>query len=895
MPRKGLLSIILCTALLVVLLPAAAQAVVIGGVFEYDDPNSSLQSWIEDDLVAEFGQSPPYNYSVVTSLKITGGMASADYTFIKNHLNHLVTLDLSGFSGSFPSEAFEGCSSIETVRLPAGVAISEKMFYECSSLKTLVVGGGALKDGVIDLSDAVSFQHNAFYGCQSIETVRLPAGKGIPISMFNRCSKLKTLMVGNGAFEDGVVDLRGAASFKNHVFFDCGSIEAVRLPEGAAIPSSMFLGCSSLKTLVVGNGEFEDGVIDLSGYTPLSFGETAFYECSSIEAVRLPVGASISTEMFYKCSSLKTLGVGNGMLIDGIIDLSGYTQPSFGYHAFRFCSNIEIVRLPAGVAISSYMFNDCSSLSTVLFTGSPAPVIGTDAFTGSLAVAYVPDKDSGGYEAADFTSHFAEVRSITLPRFLTHPLDQTKTVGEAVYFSVTVEAGEPAPYELQWQLSTDVGGSWNDITAATGDRYDITSVDMTQDGYQYRCAAASLAGRANSAAAMLTVVPPAPGPVMPEVVTEAVYGVTVFGATLAGRITSNGGAAVTERGFVYATAPNPSIGGPSVIKVTAGSGMGGFTAEVTGLTARTTYYVRAYAINSQGTGYGANVTFTTRSGGGGGSSTSHYTVKASAGPGGKISPSGNVSVREGQSQTFTITPDEGYKIKKVEADGQSLGAVTSYTFENVRQTHTITAAFEAIEVPQFPESEDEETGPLVVNNPFLDVSEENWFYDEVLYVYGKGIMLGVSSHLFAPDTPLSRGMFVTLLYRMSGESGLYENLFSDIPAGAWYEKAAAWATAKGICQGIGDGLFAPEQEITREQLAVMLYNYARYKNYDVSAGQDTNILSYNDALTISKYAFAALQWACATGLIQGDDRGNLNPAAPATRAEAAAILRRFLG
>jgi hypothetical protein len=287
----------------------------------------------------------------------------------------------------------------------------------------------------------------------------------------------------------------------------------------------------------------------------------------------------------------------------------------------------------------------------------------------------------------------------------------------------------------------------------------------------------------------------------------------------------------------------------------------------------------------------------TRAASGGGSSTPHYyTIGASADPGGKISPSGNVTVRKGQSQTFTITPDEGYKIMKVEADGKSLGIITTYTFENISQAHTIKAFFAAVEVPMPLEEEkkNEESEPLVLDNPFTDIAEGDWFYDDVLYVCKNGIMVGVSPQLFAPDTPLTRGMFVTLLYRLSGESAIYENPFSDVAAGAWYENAAAWATAKRICQGIGDGLFAPEQEISREQLAVMLYNYAKYQGYDLSRGEDTNILSYNDALNISEYAFAALQWACAMELIQGDGEGNLNPTGQATRAETAAILQRFL-
>ncbi len=115
-----------------------------------------------------------------------------------------------------------------------------------------------------------------------------------------------------------------------------------------------------------------------------------------------------------------------------------------------------------------------------------------------------------------------------------------------------------------------------------------------------------------------------------------------------------------------------------------------------------------------------------------------------------------------------------------------------------------------------------------------------------------------------------------------------------MPSGAWYEKAVAWAASNGIVGGVGGGLFDPNAEITREQMAVILYQYAKLAGLDVSVGEDTNILSYNDALSISDYAYPALQWACGAGIIGGDDLGNLNPQGKATRAEAAAILQRFM-
>lgn len=155
-------------------------------------------------------------------------------------------------------------------------------------------------------------------------------------------------------------------------------------------------------------------------------------------------------------------------------------------------------------------------------------------------------------------------------------------------------------------------------------------------------------------------------------------------------------------------------------------------------------------------------------------------------------------------------------------------------------------------------------------------------------------MNGTGGGVFAPNTALTRGMFVTLLYRMSGDAGTYLIPFSDVPAGEYYENAVAWAYENNIVGSIENNLFGPDIAITREQLAVMLYNFARYMGYDVSIGEETNILSYNDASDISDYAYSSLQWACGSCIINGDDNGNLNPESSASRAETAAMLQKFI-
>ena len=183
---------------------------------------------------------------------------------------------------------------------------------------------------------------------------------------------------------------------------------------------------------------------------------------------------------------------------------------------------------------------------------------------------------------------------------------------------------------------------------------------------------------------------------------------------------------------------------------------------------------------------------------------------------------------------------------------------------------------------------------LDVELPFVDVNENHWFYDSVKYVFATGLMNGVDDTHFAPNSALTRGMIVTILYRMEGEpASATTGTFSDVAAGAWYSKAVEWAAANGIVNGYDNGKFGPNDNITREQLVTILYRYAQFKGMDVSVGEETIILSYNDAFGIAEYAIPAMQWACGAGLINGDN-GNLMPKGNATRAQVAAIIDRFL-
>ena len=182
-----------------------------------------------------------------------------------------------------------------------------------------------------------------------------------------------------------------------------------------------------------------------------------------------------------------------------------------------------------------------------------------------------------------------------------------------------------------------------------------------------------------------------------------------------------------------------------------------------------------------------------------------------------------------------------------------------------------------------------------VDLPFNDVPEGYWAYDAIQYVYGEGLMAGTSGSAFSPEGTTTRGQIVTILWRLSGSPVVnYLMDFDDVDPAAYYAEAIRWATSEGIAGGYGGGVFGPDDPITREQLAVMLHRYAQHEGYDVSIGEDTNILSYADAFTVSEYAVSALQWACGAGIISGTGDGStLTPQGEATRAQAATVLMRF--
>ncbi len=243
------------------------------------------------------------------------------------------------------------------------------------------------------------------------------------------------------------------------------------------------------------------------------------------------------------------------------------------------------------------------------------------------------------------------------------------------------------------------------------------------------------------------------------------------------------------------------------------------------------------------------------------------------------------AAKAGETVTLTPAPEEGYEVGEVIVTDR-FGDTVDVT-ANPDGTYTFTMPNGQVKVEvTFVEVQPE---PL----PFTDVSETDWFHDAVRYVYDNGLMDGVGDGQFAPNATTNRAMVVTILYRLAGEpdeSG--DSAFTDVADGLWYTDAVLWAAQKGIVNGISETEFAPAGDLTREQLATILYRYAAYQGYDVS--QRADLSGFGDASSISGYAQEALSWAHAQGLVLGFEDGSLRPQGTASRAQIAAVLMRFL-
>lgn len=238
---------------------------------------------------------------------------------------------------------------------------------------------------------------------------------------------------------------------------------------------------------------------------------------------------------------------------------------------------------------------------------------------------------------------------------------------------------------------------------------------------------------------------------------------------------------------------------------------------------------------------------------------------------------------DGDSIYIDVTPDKGYQVKSITATDE-LGRRVS-VYEAVKENQYY------FTMPESDVTVSVEFSYRVLTNPFTDVKTGDWFYDAVSYVYTEGLMTGTGTYTFSPSAPTSRAMLVTILWRLQGEPYVSGSSFNDVKSSAYYYDAVRWAARYGIVEGYEGNVFKPDDAITREQFAAILYRYAEYCKYSTSAS--TNLSAYKDNAKVSSWAGTAMKWAVAKGLFEGDNLGNLDPQGQTTRAAAAKLLMAF--
>ena len=644
---------------------------------------------------------------------------------------------------------------------------------------------------------------------------------------------------------------------------------------------------------VTGNGNYKDSVSETFTITAKDLTESAVI--SGLEEEYSYTGSEIAPSVTVKDGS-KTLTSPNDYTVeyrDNTARGTATVTVNFtGNYSGSKTANFEIVAAPATGTVTISASTEEIAVDTIL----TANVTGTygdlayqwyrgdtpiDGAAGSTYELVADDVDtrisvwvtSSGNYVGTLKSAPVEVGKtvisgtpdIDLPDGVMTPVVGTK---------LTIDDGglEEGDYTIQWLRDGEP------IDGETGTTYTITAADK---GHTISVKLTGVGDKTGEIVSDGTLVP-ATAPATPTVTATAGN----REVTVSWTVSDNGGAPITG----YTVTCKEKEDGAEVSSVTLGAATTSHT--FTGLDNGKTYTFEVTATNS------ANLTSTATKdatpvepttpsgpvgGGGGGGGVASYTNTVAKTENGTVTVSPK-NASKGATVTLTVTPDEGYLLDTITVTDKNGNAIEvtktsdgKFTFKMPGSAVTVKATFAV--------KPDEST------MPFTDVAESAWYYDAVVYVYENGMMTGTNDGTtFSPAMELSRGMMAQVLYNLEKGTAPAAGTFTDVAADAWYADAVNWAAANSIVGGYGNGAFGPEDSITREQMAVILYNYANFKGYDMTSSGD--LAAFTDGTQVSDWAEYAMKWAVAEGLIQGSNNA-LNPQGTASRAEVAQILANF--
>ena len=935
--KKRLLSILLAAALLIGLVPtlllSAAAAGYTSGDFTYelnDDGSAiitqysgsaaalTIPSSLDGHTVKQIGSYAFEKNTTLTSVSIPETVTELEYLAFTGCTSLTAVTIPSGLTkaGSLGNGAFSGCSALTTVQFGSGLASIPEALFEGTGLKTVTLPESVTSIGSWAFANCAKLEQvhfpagltsiglGAFENCTALTAVTLPKRlTELGSAVFENCSALKSVWIPKSLTNNGLGDgFKGCTALTDITFetgitkiadrqFDGSPIKSITIPGTVTtVGMSAFSDCANLTAI-----DLPSSVTEIDGYafencTALTavtlpkhlrrLGTEAFLGCTALKSVFIPLSLQNVSSPFRKCTALTdvTFEDGRTELPDTLLQGSGVRQltvpqtvTKIGYSAFADCTQLTAITLPAGLReLGNEAFEGCTAL-----TGVALPDSLTD-------LGYGVFRDCSALTAAEFPAGIApfswstgssmlrnctSLRSVKLPKTVS-------SLGDYFFAGCTALEQIVLPDSV-----TEIGSNlFNGCTSLT-DVTLSTNLQAIPENTFYGCVS------------LQKLVAP--------------YAVTKIGKTAFANCTS-----LTELTLLrnVTEAAADALSYPEQVTV---YGVKGTYAE----TYAASVGARFAAIDRPATAVSLPKSVTVKVW----SSvrllpsldpvdcTDELVWSSSDASVAAVSADGTVTGRKDGSAVITVTA--GSVSARCEVAVGTPAHVHSYTAVVTAPTCAVqgytTYTCSCGEyyyddyVPALGHSYVDgvctRCGASRPETRFVDVKLGSWYYNSIVYAVSNGLMNGVGDSKFEPEEGMTRAMLVTVLWRYEGSPKQRPSTFSDVRRGQWYSEAVSWAAKNGIVTGVGDNKFEPDTQITREQIATILYRYAQKKRADTSARG--SLSAFPDNGKVNGWAKTALQWCVGEGLIGGTNENGrvyLDPQGTATRAQVATILMRYI-
>ena len=937
--KKRLLSILLAAALLIGLVPTlllpAAAADYTSGDFTYklnDDGSAiitqysgsaaalTIPSSLDGHTVKQIDSYAFGKNTTLTSVSIPETVTELKYSAFMDCTSLTAVTIPSGLtkSGSLGSGAFSGCSALTTVQFGSGLTSIPEALFEGTGLKTITLPESVTSIGMWAFADCakleqVSFPASltsidgcAFENCTALTAVTLPKRlTKLGNEVFANCSALKSVWIpksltningfGGGCFKGctALTDITfetGITKIADYQF-DGSPIKSITIPGTVTtIGMSAFSGCANLTAIDLPTSVTEIGAYAFEKCTGLTavtlpkhlreLGSDAFAGSTALKSVFIPLSLQTASSPFRKCTALTdvTFEDGRTKLPNTLLEGSGIRQltvpqtvTKIGYSAFAGCTQLTAITLPAGLReLGSEAFKGCTALTGVALPDS-LTALSHGAFENCTSLTAV--EFPAGITPFSWSSSSGMLRNCTSLRSVKLP-KTVSSLGNGFFAGCTALEQIVLPDSV-----TEIGSNlFNGCTALT-DVTLSTNLQAIPENTFYGCVS------------LQKLVAP--------------YAVTKIGKTAFANCTS-----LTELTLLrnVTEAAADALSYPEQVTV---YGVKGTYAETYAASVGASFA----AIDRPATAVFLPKSVTLKVGGSGRflpsldpiDCTDELVWSSSDASVAAVSADDTVTGRKDGSAVITVTA--GSVSARCEVAVGTPAHVHSYTAVVTAPTCAVqgytTYTCSCGEyyyddyVPALGHSYVDgvctRCGASRPETRFVDVKLGSWYYNSIVYAVSNGLMNGVGDSKFEPEEGMTRAMLVTVLWRYEGSPKQRPSTFSDVRRGQWYSEAVSWAAKNGIVTGVGDNKFEPDTQITREQIATILYRYAQKKRADTSARG--SLSAFPDNGKVNGWAKTALQWCVGEGLIGGTNENGrvyLDPQGTATRAQVATILMRYI-